>query len=82
MEARGLHRVEHPIQRAVLAVIEEVVLAVEVVIEVGGREPGGVGDVVHAGIGEAALAEEARRGPKDLVALAVAPPRPGRNPAK
>ena len=73
----GRHRVEHPIDRPVLTIEQQVVLAVEVVIEVGGRQVGGVGDVAHSGIGEAALAEQPGSRAQDGVALPVTPPRQG-----
>ena len=63
---------EHAIERAVLAVEQQVVLAVEVVVEVRGRQVRGVRDVAHAGVGEAALAKQAGRGAQDRVPLAVA----------
>ena len=56
---------------AVLAEEEQLVLAAEVVIEVAGRQVGGDGDVAHAGGGEAARAEDARRGAQDLDAAGV-----------
>ena len=59
-------RREHAIERAVLAEVEDLVLAAEVVVEVAGRQVGGVGDLAHAGGGEAAGAEHARGGAQDL----------------
>jgi hypothetical protein len=56
---------EQPLERAVLAEIEQFVLAAEVVIEVAGREIGGEGDVAHPGAGEAAGAEDTRRRAQD-----------------
>ena len=50
-------RGQQAIERAVLAEIQQLVLAAEVVIEVRRRQVGGDGDVAHAGSGEAALAE-------------------------
>ena len=67
--ARRPTAAEHAIERAVLAVEEDLVLAAEVVVEIRGREVGGLGDVAHAGVGEPALAEHARRGAQDGVAL-------------
>ena len=52
-------RGQQAIERAVLAEIQQLVLAAEVVIEVRRRQVGGDGDVAHAGGGEAALAEHA-----------------------
>jgi len=51
---------EHLVERAVLTVVEDLVFAAEVVVEVAGRQIGGDGDVAHAGGGEAAVAERAR----------------------
>ena len=68
--ARRGDGVEHAIERAVLAVEEHLVLAVEVVVEVRRRQVGGDGDVAHAGVGEAALAKEAGGRAQDGVALA------------
>jgi hypothetical protein len=59
-------RGEQPVERAVLAEEEELVLAAEVVIQVAGGEVGGDRDVAHAGGGEAARAKHAGRGPHDL----------------
>ena len=79
--ARRGHGVEHAIERAVLAVEQQIVLAVEVVIQVRGRQVRRLGDVAHAGVGEAALAEQLRRGAEDGVALAVAAARARRRRA-
>ena len=64
---------EQPIGGAVLAEEEQLVLAAEVVIQVAGRQVGGDGDVAHAGGGEAARAEDPRRGAHDLHAPGVGP---------
>ncbi len=69
--ARGGQRVEQPIERAVLAEEEQLVLAAEVVIQVAGRQIGGDGDVAHAGRGEAAGAEHAGGGAHDLHAARI-----------
>ena len=69
--ARGGERVEQTIDRSVLTEEEQLVLAAEVVIEVGGREIGGGRDVAHPGRGEAAGAEDARRRAHDLDAAGV-----------
>ena len=66
-------RLEQAIQRAVLTEEEDLVLAAEVVIQVAGREGGGVGDLPHARGGEAAGAEDARRRPHDFEAPGVGP---------
>ena len=71
-------RVEQLVERAILAEEEELVLAAEVVIEVGGREVGGDGDVAHAGRGEAVRAEGARGGSQDLDAARVGAPQADR----
>ena len=68
-------RLEQAIQRAVLTEEEDLVLAAEVVIQVAGREGGGVGDLPHARGGEAARAEDARRRPHDFDAPGVGPHR-------
>ncbi len=65
--ARGGDGREHAVERAVLAVEEDLVLAAEVVIEVRGRQVGGARDVAHARVGEAALPEHAGGGPQDQV---------------
>ena len=70
--ARRGHGLEHAIERAILAIEQQIVLAVEVVIQVRGRQIRGVRDVAHAGVGEAALAKQPRRGAQNGVALAVA----------
>ena len=62
---------EQSVERSVLAEEEEFVFAAEVVIQVAGREVGGDGDVAHAGGGEPARAEHARRGPHDFDAAIV-----------
>jgi hypothetical protein len=59
-------RVEQPVERPVLTEEENLFLAAEVVIQVAGREVRGHGDVAHAGGGEAAGAEDARRRAHDL----------------
>jgi len=63
--------VEHPIERAALAEIEQLVFAREVVIQVAGREVGGRGDIAHAGGGEADLAKCACGGAQDLHAARI-----------
>jgi hypothetical protein len=62
------------IERAVLAEEQDLVLAGEVVVEVGGGEVGRAGDVAHAGGGVAAVPDDAGRGPEDLEAAPVTPP--------
>ena len=52
-------RGEQPLERAVLTEEEELVLAAKVVIQVGGGQICGHGDVAHAGGREAAVAEDA-----------------------
>ena len=69
--ARAGQRVEQPIERAVLAEEEQLVLAAEVVIEVAWRQISGDGDVAHAGRREAAGAEHAGGGAHDLHAARV-----------
>jgi hypothetical protein len=72
---RGGQGGEQPIQRSVLTEEEDLVLAAEVVIEVGRRQIGGDGDVAHPGGGEAAAAEDLRRGAEDVHAPALGPNR-------
>jgi K+-sensing histidine kinase KdpD len=69
-----VHGREETIERAILTEEEQFFLAAKVVIEVGGGEVGGDGDVAHAGAGEAAFAKNARGGTQDLEAAAVGPP--------
>ena len=73
--ARARERLQQAIERPVLAEVEELLFATEVVIEVAGREVGGDGDVAHAGRGEAARAEDARCRAHDRDAAGVGPPR-------
>jgi len=61
----GGQRRQQAVQRSVLAEEEDLVLAAEVVIEVRRRQIGGHRDVAHAGGGEAAAAEDLRRGAQD-----------------
>jgi len=67
-------RREQAIGGAILTEEQQLVLAAEVVIEVAGREVGGDGNLAHAGGGEAALAEDPRRGGEDADAAGVGPP--------
>jgi hypothetical protein len=69
--ARRGERFEQPIGGAVLTEEQQLVLAAEVVIEVAGGQIGGRGDVAHAGVGEAAGAEDARRRAHDRHAASV-----------
>ena len=71
--SRRGERGEQAVERSVLAEEEQLVLAAEVVIQVAGREIGGDRDVAHAGGGEPARAEHARRGAHDLDAAHVGP---------
>jgi hypothetical protein len=64
--ACGRQGIEQPIERAILAEEEELVLAAKVVIEVPRGEVGGDGDVAHPGGGESARAEDVRRCAQDL----------------
>ena len=63
---RGVGGGLEAIERQGLAGVEDLVLAAEVVIEVGGGEVGGDGDVAHAGGGKPHRAEDARGGRQDL----------------
>jgi hypothetical protein len=69
--ARLGQRFEQPIERSVLAEEEDLVLAAEVMIEIGGREVGRDRDLAHAGGGKAAGAEDTRGGAHDVEAPAV-----------
>jgi hypothetical protein len=64
-------RFEQPVERPVLAEVEDLVLAAEVVIQVAGREVGGDGNLAHPGGGKAAGAEDARGGAHDIDAPVV-----------
>jgi len=75
---RGGERLEQLIERLILAEEEELVLAAEVVIQVGGGEVGRDGDIAHAGRGEAVGAERPRGGPQDLDAPRVGAPQADR----
>jgi hypothetical protein len=63
---RVAERLEQPVERSVLAEEQDLVLAAEIVIQVAGRQIRGVGDVPHAGGGEAVGPEDAGGGAKDL----------------
>ena len=69
--ARRRERLQQPVGGAVLAEEQQLVLAAEVVIQVAGGQVGGGGDVAHAGRGEAARPEDARRRAHDLDAAGV-----------
>src|SRR5467141_54045 len=59
---------EQAVEGNVLAEKKNFVLALEVVVKVGGREVGGGGDVAHAGFGKAADAELFSGGAEDFQA--------------
>src|SRR3979490_2209099 len=63
--ARLLHRGEEPLERALLAEEQDLVLAAEVVIQVAGREIGFLGDLAHSRCRETPAAEYARGGAQD-----------------
>ena len=67
----GGERGDQPIERAVLAEEEELVLALKVVIEVAVREIGGDRDIAHAGARKAAGAEDLGGGAQDLDAPGI-----------
>lgn len=69
--ARGRQRGEQPVQRAILAEEENLVLAAEIVIQVARREVGGDGDVAHAGRGKPARAEHVGGGFQDADAAGI-----------
>jgi len=58
---RARERGEEPIERPILAEVEQLLFPAEVVIEVAGREVGGDRDLAHAGGGVPAPAEDAGR---------------------
>lgn len=64
-------RFEQPIERAVLAEEQDLVLAAEVVVQVARRQVGGDSDVAHAGGGKPAGAEDARGGAHDRDAARI-----------
>ena len=66
-------RFEQAIERSVLAEIQDLVLAAEIVIEVARRQVGGDGNLAHPGGGEAAGAEHPRGGAHDLDPPIVGP---------
>ena len=72
---RGAERLEQAVERPILTEEEELVLALEIVIEVRGRQVGGDRDVAHAGRAVAARAEHARGGAQDRDAAGVRPDR-------
>ncbi len=59
-------RREQPVERPVLTEVEQLVLAAKVVVQVAGRQVRRLGDVAHAGRGEADAAERPRGGAQDL----------------
>ena len=68
---RCAERQQQPVQRAILAEEQDLVLAAEVVVQVARRQVGGEGDLAHAGGGEAADPEDARRRAQDVQAAGV-----------
>jgi hypothetical protein len=68
---RGVRK--QAIERPVLTEVENLVLAAEVVIEVGGGEIRGHGDLAHAGGGKAHLLKHSRRGGEDCGAAGLGP---------
>jgi hypothetical protein len=64
---------EQAVERNILAEKKNFVLAVEVVVKVGGREVGGGGDVAHTGFGKAADAELFSGGTQDFQAAGKVP---------
>jgi hypothetical protein len=71
---RRAQREQQPVQRAILAEEQDLVLAAEVVVQVARGQVGGEGDLAHAGGGEAADPEDARRGAQDVQAAGVGAP--------
>jgi hypothetical protein len=63
---RGHQRGQQALQRAVLTEVEQLVLALKVVIQVAGREIRGDGNLAHAGCSEPPFPEEPGRRPKNL----------------
>ena len=76
---RARERREQPIERAVLAEEQQLLLAAEVVIEVGRREVGCDGDLAHPGGGKAALPEDPGRRAQDLEPAAIGAPADARS---
>jgi hypothetical protein len=73
--AQVAERLEQPIERAVLAEEQDLVLAAEVMIEIGRRQVRRHRDLAHPGGGKAAGAEDAGGGAHDGDAAAVGPDR-------
>jgi hypothetical protein len=63
---RARQCLQHPVERAALTEVEDLVLALEVVIQDAWRKIGGGRDVAHAGSCEADRAERPRGRAKDL----------------
>src|SRR6266403_2943525 len=59
---------EQAVEGNILAEKKNFVLALEVVVKVGGREVGGCGDIAHTGFGKAADAELFSSGAEDFQA--------------
>ena len=57
---------DQAIQSVILAEKEDLVLAMEIIVEVRGRKIGGCGDFAHASVRETAGAEFAASGAEDL----------------
>ena len=72
--AGAIERGQQPIERPVLAEVEQLVLALEVVIQVGCGELRGARDVAHPGGGKADGAERPSGGAQDLDAAGVRAP--------
>ena len=66
-----IERRQQPIERTVLAEVEQFVLTLEIVVEVARRQVGGERNVAHAGCCIAAVAEDACGGAEDADAAGV-----------
>lgn len=69
----GVERRDQTVERPVLAEVQELLFAVKVVVQIGGREVGGYCDVAHAGGRKTALAENAGGGAQNVEAAPVRP---------
>jgi hypothetical protein len=69
--AGGTHCFEEAVERAVLAEVQEFVLAAKVVVQIAGGEIRGEGDVAHARCGKAALPKHRRGGFEDAQSARV-----------
>ena len=64
--SRPVERGQHPIERSALTEEQQLVLAAEIMIQIGGGQFRGARDVAHAGGGEADVPEGSRGGAQDV----------------